>query len=574
MFALAMLDLLRQRQCPPVPTGSAEAWVEERKLFAGLTSSRALRRLVAPADARVVRVRCDRSLPFEYVDDFMRGCATAWGVATSTALSDYDPGLSQIESAGEHDVRILFLDWRLTARMKPSEAAAWVAGRATTALRSAPRAPVLLNNWPAQPADAWAAELNRELAHLPGATPGVYLLDLHRLCGELVGSCFDPRNDAVSKFPFSNDAAVAIARHLALDLLPSLVGPRVKAIAVDLDDTLVGGVLGEEGPSRVRIDAGHRLLHRTLADLRKAGTLLALCSRNERADVETLFRERRDLGLALSEFASVQVNWQPKAANLCAIARDLNIDVSAILFIDDNPSELAKARGALPGLRLLLADPEGTLTARALRQFPGLYRTGRDDAAAVRTQDIQANRERERLRDGAGDLFSYLAALRMEVDLYASRREHAARVCELSHKTNQFNLALARLGPPLVEEAFGGDHVAMTVGVRDALSDSGLVGAILARLEGDRAVVRELLFSCRVLGREIETLALSRFCGWLAARGARRVRFESVVGPRNQPARDWLARILPEGVESEMSALRKRLDAFCAAHPAMVREHR
>jgi FkbH-like protein len=168
---------------------------------------------------------------------------------------------------------------------------------------------------------------------------------------------------------------------------------------------------------------------------------------------------------------------------------------------------------------------------------------------------------------------TYLATLKMEVDLHRSNAARAARVHELSNKTNQFNLALQRLSRAQSDEAFGKDHLTMTVHVRDALSDSGLVGVLIARFEGAVATVREVLFSCRVLGREIETLALARFARWLAECGARTVRFEVVEGPRNQPARDWLARVMPQGSADELAALIARLEEIRRTHPATVQEH-
>lgn len=565
----------------PAPS-AADGWVSARKLLGSQPTASALRRLKPPPQARLVRLRCDRSLPFEFIDELLAPYLALWGAQRTTALSDYDPALSQAAAAEPADVRLFFLDWRLYAdRLEPAAAAAFIAERASSTLQaSGGRVPVLVNTWPALPAGeplaAWVRALNDALAALPARLPGLYLVDLENAVRpEVPGDFFDARNDKVSKFPFSSHAAAAIARHLALDLLPSLSGERIKAVVLDLDDTLWRGVLGEDGPDRLELGPGHHELYRLLDGLRKRGTLLALSSRNELADVEAVFRTRRDLPLRLEDFAAVRVSWAPKAGSLDAIARDLNIHPSAMLFVDDNGSELVKAQGAVQGLRVLLADPAGVETARALRHYPGLYPLARDEAAGLRTEDIRKNREREKLRTGAGDLVGFLAALKMEVHVHRSQREHARRVHELSQKTNQFNLALARLSAAEAARAFGEDHVTATVAVQDALSDSGLVGVLIARVEGELATVREVLLSCRVLGREVELLALRTLCGWLFERGARRIRFDVVEGPRNGPARDWLARALPGGGrEDSLVALQARLDELCKTHPARVVEHR
>ena len=574
---------------PALKTREPEAvtWLSARKLLASLPTATTLRRMRVGPAGRLVRIRCDRSLPFEFVDELLAPFLALWGAHRTISLSDYDPALAQVSTpAGEPaDVRIFFLDWRLYAdRLSAAEAVAWIAARASSALQSSGgRVPVLVNTWPSladsDPLSGWLRALDAELAALPATVPGLLLVDLDALRPEVTGDFFDSRNDEVSKFPFSSQAAVAIARHLAVDLLPVLSGERVKAVVLDLDDTLWRGVLGEDGPEGIVIGPGHEELHRALKTLRQRGTLLALSSRNELADVEALFRARSGLALQLDDFAAVRVSWAPKAESLLAIARDLNIDPSAMLFVDDNGSELARAKDVAPGLQVLLADPDGTETARAVRHYPGLFPLARDEAADIRTFDIRKNREREKMRTEAGDLLGYLAALRMEVHVHRSRREHAQRVHELSQKTNQFNLALARLSRAQAEEAFSEDHLTATIAVQDALSDSGLVGVLVARIEGEVATVREALLSCRVLGREVETLALRTLCAWLLERAVGRVRFTVVEGPRNQPARDWLKRFLPDASasrrpEASLPELKARLDEACKTHPAAVMEHR
>jgi FkbH-like protein len=543
------------------------SWQATRRFLATLPRAADLRK-ARIRGGRVLRLRCDRSLPFEYVAGFLDPFLATWGARHEIEYSGYDPGLTGVETRSTADLRILFLDWRLhLGQLSPEDAARWARTRLQAALRAGEgRAPVLINDWP--DCDA----LNRELRQVVQATPGALLIGAHAVAQEMGTDPFDARNDAVSRFPFSNQAAVALARHLALDLFPPLTGERIKAVVLDLDDTLWKGVLGEDGAAGIRVLPGHQRLQEKLRRLKERGVLLAVCSRNDPTDVERAFAARSDLGLALNDFASVRVGWTPKAQALGDIARDLNIHPSAMLFIDDNGAELARARAAHGGLRILLADPEGAETAAALGHFPGLFPVAADVAAALRTADIQANREREKLRGTAGaNLAAYLAALKMQVEINVGRRSDAPRLYELSQKTNQFNLGLARISPAQAAEAFGAKSLVMTVSLKDALSDSGLVGAIVAAVEGKVATVREVVFSCRVLGRDIETLALWRFCGRLAARGVAEVRFAVAEGPRNKPARDWLARILPEGTQASLALLTARLQG-AQGHPAAITE--
>jgi FkbH-like protein len=566
---------------PNSPIGDPAGWLARRRLLASLPPASLLRKARPPQTGQQLRIRCDRSLPFEFIDEFLDPFLATWGAHHRIDYSGYDPGLAQLASTTNSapDAQLLWLDWRLYLdKLSPSEAARWIAERARAVIAATGgRTPILLNTWPIPKGDCasltWIQALNGLLSELPKQVPGLLLVDLEAIRTEIAEEFFDPRNDLIAKFPFSGSAAIAIARHLATDLLPPLMGERIKAIVVDLDDTLWRGVLGEDGPEGISFELGHRHLHRRLKELSRRGVMLALCSRNELEDVEMVFKQRDEAGLSLADFVSIRVNWMPKTENLRSIASDLNIDPSAILFVDDNHAELAKAEGAIDRIHVLLADPNGWETAWALQHYPGLFSLSVDSAATLRTADVRANREREALRAQSPDLATYLSALKMEIDLHCNCRAHAERLEQLSQKTNQFNLALARLTAAQVEQAFGPDCLTMTVSVRDVLSDSGLIGAFVAQIEGDVATIKEVLFSCRILGREVETVAFARFCQWLEARGVRSIRFAVSEGPRNRPARDWLKRFVPKQTEAQLADLKPQLDKASVAHVYIVREH-
>src|SRR5690606_2755283 len=145
--------------------------------------------------------------------------------------------------------------------------------------------------------------------------------------------------------------------------------------------------LGEDGSARVQLSEGHMALQKLLLKLKRSGILLTICSRNEEDDVRALFAERIDFPLRLSDFAAVRANWLPKSDNLLDLAKQLNIDPSAFLFVDDNPSELLQMAAAWPDIRLLRADKDGSETAAKLSHCPGLYQLHQDREAEVRTTD-------------------------------------------------------------------------------------------------------------------------------------------------------------------------------------------
>src|SRR5262249_3572039 len=158
-----------------------------------------------------------------------------------------------------------------------------------------------------------------------------------------------------------------------------------------------------DGPGGVRVGPGHQALQRRLVELKEAGFVLALCSRNELADVEKLFSQREDMEIALADFAALRRDWHSKAGHPPSIAAQPNLHPPAVLLVDDSPAERARVAEAAPEVDLVLADPAGAATAEILSRHPGLFRLRTDSAAAVRTQDLQANQERERLRTAATD---------------------------------------------------------------------------------------------------------------------------------------------------------------------------
>jgi FkbH-like protein len=182
--------------------------------------------------------------------------------------------------------------------------------------------------------------------------------------------------------------------------------------------------------------------------------------------------------------------------------------------------------------------------------------------------------ERDRLRASLGEE-GYLAGLGMVVEVWENARGHAARIHDLSNKTNQFNLRLSRLSEGDVQRLLGDGNVTFTVGLRDSLADSGIVGVLAFERTGEEAALVEFLMSCRALGRDVEAVALSRALRRLGELGISRVRIEPREGPRNGPALAFLGRFVrPDEPLLPLSALRARIDAAVARHPAQVQEHR
>jgi FkbH-like protein len=243
----------------------------------------------------------------------------------------------------------------------------------------------------------------------------------------------------------------------------------------------------------------------------------------------------------LPDLSARAIGWFPKSEGLREVCKELRVGPDAVLVVDDNPGELAEIAGAVPGSQCLLAgDP--TMTERALRLYPGLYRFSRSAEDLLRTRDVHAAKVRRQELASAADRDGYMRSLSLRLTFEVNPIAERRRLHELSQKTNQFNLALIRLTEAEVQNYLASsDRRAIGVWLQDRISDSGLVGAVFCKRVGLHLDVDEVVVSCRALGRGLEPAMVLESVR-LAAKelGVSTVRFHYRPGPRNMPARDWL----------------------------------
>ncbi len=539
--------------------------------------------LVPTWPCRRVHVHVVRNEPFELVAAVLGPFLAYAGLEADITYGPYDDSLSD-PGAGlpaSCDAVIVWMDMeRYGTDLAPGQLVGWVAER-VSALRPLTEAPVLVANWGSQ--SERAVSYNTALVGRLGALTGVYICDQGALALELGLGYTDARMSAVSGSRLSDRAILETARAFGLRWLPAVLVAPVKAIVVDLDHTLYRGVLSEEGVDGIELSEDHRALHRELLACRSRGAYLALASKNDAADVDALFAGRADLDLRPEHFSARAVSWSSKADGIASIADELRIGIGSMLFVDDNPAELAEVVARYPVLGVVQATSPAT-TASILRQYPGLFGF-RASGAARRVEDLAAARLREEARAGADEGPGYLASLEMRLDLAVDPPDGAYRLSELSNRTNQFNTALLRLNEvqaaAYIEAA---DRCAVGVALRDRFSDSGVIGAVFVRRGDQEIVVDEVDISCRALGRGLEQLivveSLVRALPYLAGTGtdpfACAVRFAFRPGPKNAPARQCLEVLtggpVPDegGVAYRLSA--QAVDQLRRSVPVAVRE--
>jgi FkbH-like protein/FkbM family methyltransferase len=319
--------------------------------------------------------------------------------------------------------------------------------------------------------------------------------------------------------------------------------PITKAIVVDADNTLWGGVCGEVGPGNVDTAGEYRAIQEFLSRQRAAGRALCLCSKNNQADVEAVFRRHPDMPLQLSDFTAVRVTWEPKSRSVAALAGQLGYSPGSLVFIDDSAAERAEVALAHPDMTVvdLPDDPRERVSClRATWQLDVHERTAEDD---VRDRFAADDGHRHLLAAAASTAGEYLTQLELDIAITISSDADADRISQLARRTTQFNLRLRPHTPASVRQLLAETTVTLSVRVRDRFGEYGLVGFVAAHRSGDLLKVQDFFLSCRALGRNVEWFMLRTLGERAFAEGITNIRLTARHGDRNAPALGFLAAV-------------------------------
>jgi len=381
--------------------------------------------------------------------------------------------------------------------------------------------------------------LNQRLADW-AATGEIVLIDIARLASTVGLEAWDePRHWHASKLSFSPEM-ICVYADVVARTIASARGKARKCLVLDLDNTLWGGVIGDDGVDGIQLGQGSATgeaflaVQRIALELRARGVILAICSKNDDEVARLPFREHPEMLLREDHIAVFQANWTDKAANLRFIAERLNIGIDSLVFLDDNPAERMQVRLELP----MVAVPE-------LPDEPAFYprilaAAGYFEAVTVSREDrerasyYQANVSRAASLRASGDIDSYLASLDMVCTIAPVDAVSRARVSQLINKSNQFNLTTRRYSESEVAAAER-DHGRHAIQVRlaDRFGDNGIISVVIVDKKRRSWEVDTWLMSCRVLGRRVEQAVLRHLVG-----AARREKAAAIIGryiptPRN-----------------------------------------
>lgn len=378
-----------------------------------------------------------------------------------------------------------------------------------------------------------------------------------------VGSLFDPSLWHCAKQEVAPSAA-PVYGELVARILAARSGKSCKCLVLDLDNTLWGGTIGEDGLHGIVLGAGspsgeaYTAFQRYIKSLGQRGVILAVCSKNHDANGRAPFLEHPEMVLRDTDIAAFAINWEDKPSNLRALARQLNIGLDSMVFVDDTPFERDIVRRELPMVRVpeMPDDPAQYTGCISLAGY--FEQTHLTEEDFNRGRAYQDNARRAELLADSTDLEGYLRSLQMELHYGGFDAVNRPRITQLINKTNQFNLTTRRYSEAQVEQ-FASDSTVVAVHLRliDRLGDSGIIGVIIA-VPGDsptELVVDTWLMSCRVLGRQVEDASMNILADMASRRGARSLSGRFIPTAKNSMVAQHYARLgfaaVPGGGEPE-----------------------
>lgn len=380
------------------------------------------------------------------------------------------------------------------------------------------------------------------------ARNAVSILDCERLSA-LFGKSrwFDPRYWHLGKQAVALDALPLLARHMAA-VMAADMGLTRKCLVLDLDNTLWGGVIAEDGLAGIKLGDGvdgeaFVAFQEYILKLKQKGVVLAVCSKNNEADAKEPFERHPEMRLKLDDIAMFVANWQPKPDNLRTIAKALDLGLDSLVFVDDNPIEREAVRQILPEVDIIpvLADP--AYYTRALSDYLLFETSSFTTEDMNRTTQYRGRAQIMELQASATNLSDFYRSLDMKAMVAPFDDFHLPRITQLIGKTNQFNLTTRRHGMPQLQ-AFVRDEncVHFYFRLRDRFADHGLVSLMIALRRANVLEIDTWLMSCRVLGRTVEATMLQSLFEGAEELGCTSVRGTYIPTAKNAMAKDVFAK--------------------------------
>ena len=350
----------------------------------------------------------------------------------------------------------------------------------------------------------------------------------------------DEFRDRTGRIPYTPEFFTAMATLLTRRIFLLNREP-VKVIALDCDNTLWKGVVGEQGTEGITIGPGYTALQQFVKERKDRGMLLCLASKNSEEDVQPVFFQRKDMVLKWEDITAAKVNWELKSQNLAELAKDLNLGLDSFVFLDDSPVECAEVRAQAPQVLTLQVPSDAEQIPRFLSHIWVFDQEGGTAEDARRTEMYRQNMAREQFRKNTLSFSDFLEGLQLDIQVNEATESDFERVSQLTQRTNQFNFVkqprdTGKIASLLDEPG----KACLVVRVADRFGDYGLCGVMIFDEAGAKLVLDSFLLSCRVLGRGVEHRMLSWLGQKAVDKGIKEVCIPFVPTPKNTPARKFL----------------------------------
>lgn len=511
----------------------------------------------------------------DFIADEIPAAAARHGVAVELVIPDFDQVVqmatdpnSAVNRSGPDGV-LLAVDYRWFGFDSAAEdgEAAVVEGvdrlfAAAEAIRSHSGASLIFQTLAAPPAPLFGS-YDRRVAQSPlamveatnayivarAADVGGYVLDVAQLAARIgLDDWFDPTQWAAYKVPFSPHCNGAYADHLGR-LLGAIRGKSRKCLVLDLDNTLWGGVVGDDGVEGLTVGLGNPLgeafleIQKMALTLRNRGVVLAVASKNDHQVAMDALQTHPEFLMRSEHIAVFQANWSDKASNLEAIAKTLSVGLDALVLLDDNPAERAQVRAALPAVAIPELPTDPAWYPWFLQSAGYFEAVGFSEEDKQRAVSYSANAQRAEVESKARDLGDYLSSLGMSLSVSEFDLPGRSRISQLINKTNQFNLTTRRYTEVEVADVeTRGDRIGLQARLRDRFGDLGMIAVVICHIkdqdEGRTAHIDTWLMSCRVLGRKVEEAMFTALAEVLRSRGVTYLSAEYRPSQKNHMVRE------------------------------------
>lgn len=389
------------------------------------------------------------------------------------------------------------------------------------------------------------ADYNASIARAEQGRPNVKLLDIREFTRQFAASeVFDWKFWFISQMGMNPRLSKPFSEWFS-HKLEQIALKRKKCLVLDLDNTLWGGVLGEDGVDGIKLGGdypgkAYHLFQEALEELGKNGVILTVCSKNNESDVLEAWNKNPFMVLKKDHFAAWRINWTDKATNIRELADELNIGLDSFVFVDDNPVERELIRQALPRVEVpeFPDQPyELPIFVKSLvEKYFRVYSVTSEDK--LKTEQYKANAQRTQSQREFVDFESFLRSLDIRLKIEPANEFTIPRIAQMTQKTNQFNLTTKRYTESDIRGFIETGWKIWTLSVADRFGDSGITGLVM--LNGEE--IDSLLLSCRILGKGIEVAFLKRILALLKGEGSKSVFAEYLPTAKNSQVKDFYER--------------------------------